>query len=453
MAIESINPATGKLLKRFKPQSWAHVDRALGAAAAAFPAWRKKSYSERGLVLRRAARVLRADKKLAQLITAEMGKPITQSKAEIEKCAWACEYYADNAERLLAIEVIPTDAQKSYVRFDPLGTVLAVMPWNFPFWQVFRFAAPALMAGNVAVLKHASNVPQCALQIEDVLRRAKLPQGCFQTLLVPSGMVNRIIANPRVAAITLTGSGPAGIQVATAAAKHLKKTVLELGGADPFIVLRDADLEACCAAAALARTINSGQSCIAAKRFIVERTIAKEFTDRFVEAMQALRVGDPTSPRTAVGPLARADLVDELDQQVQRSLRRGARLLIGGTKLLGPGFFYVPTVLADVRPGMPAYDDELFGPVASVIVARDADDAVRIANDSCFGLGASVWTRNLAKAEELAARIESGVVHVNDSVKSDPRLPFGGVKQSGYGRELGAYGIKEFTNIKTVVVK
>jgi len=453
MSITSIDPFTGKVLKRFRAQTGSHVERALAASQAAFRTWRSRELGERAAVLQRAARALRRDKHLPQLITNEMGKPITQAKAEIEKCAWACEYYATNGAAILAPEAITTEAQRSYVRFEPLGAVLAVMPWNFPFWQVFRFAAPTLMAGNVVLLKHASNVPQCALQIAEIWRRAKAPEGVFQTLLVDSSATKRIIADPRVAAVTLTGSGDAGRAVAGIAGRALKKVVLELGGSDPFIVLRDADLDLCAAVAAQARTINSGQSCIAAKRFIVEAAVASRFTALLVEAMQALRVGNPSDARTEVGPLARADLVGEIDRQVRRSVRRGARLLIGGTSLPGPGFFYLPTVLADVRPGMPAYDEELFGPVASVIVARDAGDAIRIANDSRFGLGASLWTQDLAHAEVLCAGIEAGIVYVNDLVKSDPRLPFGGVKESGYGRELGTYGIKELTNIKTVVVK
>lgn len=454
MAIETINPATGELVQRFKPTSAANVDAALARAARAFSAWRERPFGERAKLLKATAQTLRAQReRLAGLITLEMGKPITQSASEIEKCAWACDYFADNAASMLALEEIPTEATRSYARFDPLGPVLAVMPWNFPFWQVFRFAAPALMAGNVGLLKHASNVPQCALAIEAVFRASGVPAGVFQTLLVGSSAVERIIADRRVAAVTLTGSEPAGSQVAAIAGRYLKKTVLELGGSDPFIVLADADIERCCVVAAQARTVNSGQSCIAAKRFIVERPIAKPFILGFVDAMRALRVGDPCDPATEVGPLAREDLLQELHKQVRASVRKGARALCGGHRLKTAGSFYAPTVLADLRPGMPAYDDELFGPVASVLIARDADDAVRLANDTPFGLGASIWTADLPRAQELAGRIEAGDVHINDFVKSDPRLPFGGVKKSGYGRELGNYGIKEFTNIKSVVVK
>lgn len=453
MAIESINPATGKRRQSFRAHSPAQVERALAAAHVAAATWSRLRLEQRAAVLQRAAAVLRRDRTLARVISEEMGKPIVQARAEIEKCAWVCQHYAAHGAQLLSPELISTEAQKSYVRFDPLGVVLAVMPWNFPFWQVFRFAAAALMAGNVILLKHAANVPHCALLIEDVWRRAKLPSGALQALLVESTAVAPLLADRRVAAVTLTGSTAAGRKIAALAGKHLKKAVLELGGADPFLVLKDADLEPCAAMAAHARTINSGQSCIAAKRFIVEKAVAKPFTALLVEAMQALRVGDPLDPRTQVGPLARADLVEELDRQVRRSVRLGAHVAIGGTRLPGPGFYYVPTVLTEVRPGMPAYDEEMFGPVASVIVAKDAEDAVRIANDSCFGLGASVWTQNIDRAESITARLEAGAVYINDMVKSDPRLPFGGIKDSGYGRELGSYGIKELTNIKTVVVK
>jgi succinate-semialdehyde dehydrogenase/glutarate-semialdehyde dehydrogenase len=454
MAIESINPANGKLIQRFKPASRKDIDAALARASRAFGRWRAQSMAERGQRLRDTARLLRDRRdRYAQLITLEMGKPIAQSVAEIEKCASVCEYFAVNAAQMLAPEEVGSDATRSYVRFDPLGVVLAVMPWNFPFWQVFRFAAPNLMAGNVGLLKHASNVPQCALAIEQVLRAGGVPAGVFQTLLIESRSVERLIADPRVAAVTLTGSEAAGSQVAATAGKHLKKTVLELGGSDPFIVLADADLDQCCTIAAQARTINSGQSCIAAKRFIVEKPVAREFTARFVDAMRSLRVGDPLDASTDVGPLARPDLLTELHRQVSVSVRKGARLLTGGQRLRRSGWFYSPTVLANVRPGMPAYDEEIFGPVASVIVARDGDDALRIANDSVFGLGASIWTGDTDRAQDLAAHIEAGAVHINNVVKSDPRLPFGGVKKSGYGRELSAYGIKELTNIKTVVVK
>jgi len=454
MAIESINPANGKRLRRFAQATRAAINQALDRATRSAAEWRAVSLEERGRLLSAAARQLR-DRNAAcgELIALEMGKPITQAIAEVEKCAWTCEYFATQAAAMLADEAVPTEATRSFVSFEPLGVVLAVMPWNFPFWQVFRFAAPALMAGNVALLKHASNVPQCALAIEDVFRRAGLPDGVFQTVLVASQGVERLIADPRVAAITITGSEAAGVQVAATAGHHLKKVVLELGGADPFIVLADADLDASCRMAAQARVVNSGQSCIAAKRFIVDKAVAPAFTAGFVQHMQALRVGDPLDPATEVGPLARADLLVELEEQVRRSVRRGARVLTGGHRIAGQGFFYEPTVLGDVRPGMPAYDEEVFGPVAGLIVADDEDDAIRIANDSRFGLGASLWTRDLARGVALARRVASGVVFVNDMVKSDPRLPFGGIKKSGYGRELASYGLKEFTNIKTIVAR
>lgn len=454
MAIASINPFDGKVLRRWRAESHATTDVKLSRAARAFGMWRQTTLAQRSATVRRAAELLRQGRDdYARLITIEMGKPITQARAEIEKCAWICEYYADNIEAMLAPDVIATDASRSYVRFDPLGPILAVMPWNFPFWQVFRFAAPALMAGNVGLLKHASNVPQCALAISEVLRRAGAPTGVFQTLLIEAGAVTRVIEDRRVAAVTLTGSEPAGSHVAAVAGRVLKKTVLELGGSDPFIVLRDANLAEAAVAAAQARTINSGQSCIAAKRFIVESAVLPQFTKFFVEAMAGLTVGNPLDEQTAVGPLARPDLARDLHKQVQRSVRRGAKLLLGGKPISGSGNFYPPTVLANVRPGMAAFDEELFGPVAALIAAKDADDAVRLANLSSFGLGASVWTGRPEIGEQLAARIEAGEVHINNTVKSDPRLPFGGVKRSGYGREMGFYGLREFTNIKSVVVR
>jgi succinate-semialdehyde dehydrogenase/glutarate-semialdehyde dehydrogenase len=389
----------------------------------------------------------------AQLMTAEMGKTIASAEAEIDKCAWGCDFYADHAERFLASEIVATDATKSFVRYDPLGLILAVMPWNFPFWQVFRFAAPALMAGNVAILKHSANVPGCALAIEDVFRKAGFPDGVMTTLLISSERVTNLIEKPTIRAVTLTGSDRAGESVAAAAGKQLKKTVLELGGSDPFIVLADADPAAVAAPAAKARTINSGQSCIAAKRFIVEESIADRFEQAFAEQMKKLKVGDPLDRTTEVGPLAREDLVDSLDDQVRRTTLAGAKVLAGGRRLPGKGFYYAPTVLGGVEPGMAAFDEETFGPVASVTRARDVDHAVELANHSPFGLAASVWTGDPARGEALAARIDSGAVFVNEISKSDPRLPFGGVKRSGYGRELAEFGIREFVNIKTVYIK
>src|SRR5213594_2882167 len=451
MAIQSVNPATGEVLETFDEHSRQDVERILAAAHAAFLEWRDTRYAARAKSMRQAATTLRTRKAdYARLMTLEMGKPIVQGEAEVEKCAWACEYYADQAEALLAEQPRQTDASRSYVRFDPLGPVLAVMPWNFPFWQVFRFAAPALMAGNAGILKHASNVPRCALAIEEVFREAGFPRGLFSTVLVGSSAVAALIANPRIVAVTLTGSDRAGSKVAEQAGRELKKTVLELGGSDPFIVLADADLAAAARTAAEARLINSGQSCIAAKRFIVVEPVADEFIGRFVDELRSRRMGDPLVRGTQVGPQARLDLRDSLHEQVAESVKRGAKLLLGGEVPAGKGAFYPPTLLAAVDKGMPAFDEETFGPVAAVIRAKDEADAVRLANDSTFGLGASLWTEDRVRAERLAAQIEAGSVFVNGVVKSDPRLPFGGIKRSGYGRELSEYGIREFVNVKSV---
>ncbi len=463
MPIRSINPATEEVVKTFPEMTEGEVDHALQKAQEAFKKWQEVSIYERAALVKKVAEVLREHKnEYSRLQTLEMGKPIAQGPSGLEKCAWACEVAGEMGPEWLKQEMVTTEAQKSYVRFDPLGVILAVMPWNFPFWQFFRFGAGALVAGNAIILKHASNVPQCALAIQDIFAKAGAPEGLVQTLLVGSDTVDSLIADPRIAAVTLTGSTSAGEKVASTAGRYLKKCVLELGGSDPFIVLSDADIEKAAQVAVQARTINSGQSCIAAKRFIVVKDVAEEFTNRFVQAMSALVVGDPMDEKTQIGPLARKDLVDELDRQVQSSVAKGAKVLCGGKRRPGlrmsggqasVGYFYEPTVLSDVKPGMPAYDEELFGPVASVIVAQDEDDAVRIANDSIYGLGAAIWTRDTAKAEKLARQLECGAVFINDFVKSDPRLPFGGVKQSGYGRELGVFGMREFTNIKTVVVK
>ena len=406
--------------------------------------------------MKRAAKELHKNKKeYARLITLEMGKPFNQtgSIGEVEKSALNCNFYAEHAQAMLAPEHVTTEFKKSYVAFDPLGAILAVMPWNFPFWQAFRFAAPALMAGNVAVLKHASNVPQCTLAIAEVFTRAGFPKGVFQSILVGPERVEAIIEDDRIAAVTLTGSERAGREVAEEAGESLKKAVLELGGSDAFIVLQDADLEAAAKVASHSRTMNSGQSCIAAKRFIVEKPVAEKFTALFVKAITSLNIGDPLDPATEIGPLARKDLVETLNRQVKESVRRGAKILTGGQALPGPGFYYEPTVLGNVKPGMPAYAEELFGPVAAIITAKNAQDAVRIANDNRYGLGSNIWTKNIARAEKLARQIEAGFVAINHFTRSDPRLPFGGVKASGYGRELGVYGLKEFVNIKTVIVK
>jgi succinate-semialdehyde dehydrogenase/glutarate-semialdehyde dehydrogenase len=413
--------------------------------------WQATSFGERSACIQSMARTLRAQKeRLAALATSEMGKPIVEAEAEIEKCAWNCDYYAEHAAQFLADEPVETNATDSYVAFEPLGVVLAIMPWNFPFWQVIRFAAPALMAGNGAVLKHASNVPRCALAIEDVFVSAGLPRGLFRSVLVSGARVDGLIADARIQAVTLTGSSEVGERVASAAGRQLKKQVLELGGSDPFIVLADADLDAATATAVRARNQNNGQSCIAAKRFIVEEAIADQFTEKFAAAVQALRVGDPMQRETNVGPLARADLRDTLSEQVERSVSGGAHTVVGGSRLNGKGYFYAPTVLDGVESNMAAFREETFGPVAAVIRAKDAQDAVRLANDTEYGLGSALWTRDIPRARELARQIEAGSVFINGMVASDPRLPFGGIKRSGYGRELGTYGIKEFVNIQTV---
>jgi succinate-semialdehyde dehydrogenase/glutarate-semialdehyde dehydrogenase len=451
MPIQTINPATGETLRTFDALTDAEVDARLERAEAVFQRYRHTSFAERSRWMTRAAEILEEDKDaLGRLMTTEMGKPLAAAVAEVEKCAWACRFYAENAERLLADEEVPTDARRSFIRYLPLGPVLAVMPWNFPLWQVFRFAAPALMAGNVGVLKHASNVPQSALAIEDVFRRAGFPDGAFQTLLVGSEAVARILDDPRIRAATLTGSTPAGQSVAERAGRNLKKTVLELGGSDPFIVMPSADLDAAARTAVKARTINNGQSCIAAKRFIVHQDVADGFEARFVRAMQALRVGDPMDSATDVGPLATAAIRDEVAEQVRRSVEMGARVLVGGERIERPGFYYAPTILTDIPLESPAYREEVFGPVAILFRARDAADALRLANDSEFGLGSSVWTRDDDEADFFVRGIEAGMTYVNAMVASDPRLPFGGVKHSGYGRELAAFGIREFVNVKTV---
>ena len=451
MSIQSINPATGAVLETFQEMSTSEIDEILEAAETTFREWRKRPFVERTKRMRQAAALLRAGKeKYARTMALEMGKPIVQGEMEAEKCAWACDYYAEHAEAFLAEQPRETDASRSYIRFDPLGPVLAIMPWNFPFWQVFRFAAPALMAGNAGILKHASNVPRCALQIEEVFRESGFPENLFRTVLVGSGKVAGIIADPRIRAATLTGSDSAGSKVAEQAGREIKKTVLELGGSDPFIVLEDADVQKAAKTAADARLINSGESCIAAKRFIVVEKVANTFLEVFVAEMRSRKMGDPLDRQTQVGPQARHDLRESLHRQVEESVKRGAQLLLGGRMPESPGAFYPPTVLAGVNKGMPAFDEETFGPVAAVIRARDEGDAIRLANDSPFGLGASLWTQDRERAEQLVGEIEAGCVFVNELVKSDPRLPFGGVKRSGYGRELSEYGIREFMNIKSV---
>jgi succinate-semialdehyde dehydrogenase/glutarate-semialdehyde dehydrogenase len=455
MPLESINPASEELVQEYPEATAAEVTAILTAARGAFEEWRWTPFSERAVPMRRAAALLRERQgELARLMAVEMGKPLAQGRAEADKCAWVCDYYAENAERFLLPEPVATDASKSFVAFNPLGVVLAVMPWNFPLWQVFRFLAPGVMAGNAGVLKHASNVSGCALAIEAIVHDAGFPKALFRTLLVGSARVGGIIEAPEVAAVTLTGSTPAGRAVAGKAGALLKKTVLELGGSDPYLVLEDADLEAAAESCVASRLINSGQSCIAAKRFIVVEPNRRRFEELFVEAMRKKRMGDPLEEGVDLGPQARRDLRDDLHDQVKRSVARGARLLLGGTVPTGKGAYYPPTVLADVRPGMAAFDEELFGPVAAIVGARDEAEAVRLANQTSFGLGAAVFTRDAARGERLAAeRLEAGCCFVNASVKSDPRLPFGGIKESGYGRELADFGIREFVNVKTVYVK
>ncbi len=454
MAIATINPATGETLQTFQELSPAALDAKLAHAYAAFQAYRTTPFAQRAAWLNNAARILEDGKQeYGRIMTMEMGKTLKSAIAEAEKCALGCRYYAEHGESLLADEIVATTASRSFVRYQPLGPVLAIMPWNFPFWQVFRFAAPALMAGNVGLLKHSSNVPQCALAIEDILRRAGFPDGAFQTLLIGSGLTASVIADHRVQAATLTGSEPAGRAVASQCGGLIKKTVLELGGSDPFVVMPSTDLDHTVSMAVKARTINSGQSCIAAKRFIVADAIYEEFERRFVAAMQALRTGDPMDPATDLGPLATRSIRDELHNQVERAVAAGARLLIGGRIPEGPGYYYEPAALAVPHgPGRDAaiFSEELFGPVAFLHRVADAGEAIAIANDTPFGLGASAWTRDPAEQERFIDELQAGAVFINGMVASDPRLPFGGIKRSGYGRELAAFGIREFVNIKTV---
>ncbi len=452
MAIRTQNPATGEVVRTFEALSDGEIDARLQRAVETFRAHRGVPFAARSRMMSAAARLLEEDKRdYARTMTLEMGKPIAAAVQEAEKCARACRYYAEHAERFLADDG-PFEPGRSFVKYQPLGAILAVMPWNFPFWQVFRFAAPGLMAGNVGLLKHASNVPQCALAIEDIFRRAGFPDGAFQTLLVGSDRVPRILADPRVAAVTLTGSVEAGRSVAAAAGRQIKKSVLELGGSDPFIVMPSCNLQQAVATAVQARVINNGQSCIAAKRFIVHDAIAGEFERRFVERMRSLRVGDPMDETIDVGPLATEEVLEGLEDQVRRTVQAGARLLCGGQRVPRPGFFYSPTVLADVPKGAPARCEELFGPVATLVRARDIEEAIEIANDTAFGLGSSLWSEDERERAIFVDRIEAGMAFINGMVASDPRLPFGGVKASGYGRELAVNGIREFVNIKTVSI-
>jgi succinate-semialdehyde dehydrogenase / glutarate-semialdehyde dehydrogenase len=453
MPIETVNPTTGERVRAFEALTPAEIERKLQRGQEAFHSWSRTPLSERARVVARAGDLLdqRRDE-YGRLMTLEMGKLLSAAKDESAKCATGCRYYATHGAAILADEPVLDGDERGYVAFHPIGLVLAVMPWNFPFWQVIRFAAPALVAGNVAVLKHASNVPQCALALEELFREAGAPDGVFQALLIGSQAVAGIIADPRIAGVTLTGSEGAGVDVAATAGKHLKKTVLELGGSDPYIVMPSARLDEAISTAVKARTINNGQSCIAAKRFIVHERIAQEFERGFVDAMKSLRVGDPMDERTQVGPLAGKQLVEDLERQVGETLKLGARLLTGGKRLPPPGFFFEPTVLADIPRDSPAYRDELFGPVASLFRVSDIGEAIRIANDTRFGLGAAAWTNDVKETAVFARELQAGTVFVNSMVASDPRFPFGGVKRSGYGRELSAYGLREFVNVKTVRV-
>ena len=453
--IKSINPANLSLLQNYESMQPAEVNKIIDLTNIAFEEWKKSSFSQRSKLMMNAAGVLRKkSEEYSKLMTLEMGKPIAQSRAEIEKCAWVCEYYAENAEKFLSDELIETDALKSFVTFQPLGIVLAVMPWNFPFWQVFRFAAPGLMAGNAGVLKHASNVSGCALAIEEVFREAGFPENLFRTILVPSSQMEEVTKNEKIKAVTLTGSVPAGKAVAKTAASVLKKTVMELGGSDPYLLLEDADLEMAADTCVTARLINGGQSCIAAKRFIVVEKIYDEFINHFVQKMKSKKMGDPFDEANHLGPQASVQLRNELHQQIQKSVELGAKVLLGGKIPEIEGAWYPPTVLSNVKKGMPAYDEELFGPVAAIIKAKDENEAIDIANDSIFGLGAAVFTKDIKKGELIAKEwLQAGCCFVNTFVKSDPRLPFGGIKESGYGRELSSFGIREFVNIKSVYLK
>lgn len=453
MNLLSVNPATEEIIAQFAPYSDAQVGQILDQARHAFVQWRAVPLIERGALLQRVAGYLRTNKaSLAPIATQEMGKPITEAEAEVEKCAWNCDYFAENAERFLADQHIASHATQSYVAFRPLGVILAVMPWNYPYWQVFRCVAPALMAGNTVVLKHASNVSGVALEIERIFQECGLPRGVFSTVLVPGAEMEHLIADPRIAAVTLTGSVEVGASVASISGRALKKTVLELGGSDAFIVLADADLDQAAQAGVAARFMNAGQSCIAAKRFIVVESVAEAFAEKFVQAASKLRIGDPLNSQTQLGPLARAELRDTLEKQIQSSIEMGAHVLLGGKPLAGKGYFYSPTVVTNVTPEMPMFSEETFGPAAALIRARDAEQALALANASDFGLSSNLWTRDIAYARELAARIEAGGVFINGVSASDPRIPFGGIKKSGIGRELSTFGIQEFVNIQTVWV-
>ena len=449
--MKSINPTTGEFIRDYAEHDQKEVNEIIENVQKEWLSWKETSFKERTELLFRAANILRTRKEeLARLITLEMGKIIRESLAEVEKCANACEYFARESEILLRDQIIESDASRSLVTFQPLGIILAVMPWNFPFWQVFRFAAPSLMAGNAAIMKHSSNVPACALAIESVFHEAGFPENIFRTLMIPSRLVGQVIAHPFVKAVTLTGSEAAGIQVASEAGRNLKKTVLELGGSDAFIILEDADMDMAVQTAVTARMINQGQSCIAAKRFLVVQSRVREFEKKIKSALESLVIGDPMDTKTQVGPMAREDLVMDIDRQVQESVKMGAQLLLGGKRPDLKGYYYLPTVLTNVKQHYPVFSQETFGPVVAIIPVRDEAEAIKLANESEFGLGGSVWTKDLKRGEAVARKIETGAMFVNGLTKSDPRLPFGGIKKSGYGRELSEYGIKEFVNIKTI---
>ncbi|MBA4313627.1 MAG: NADP-dependent succinic semialdehyde dehydrogenase [Chlorobiaceae bacterium] len=454
MPISSINPATGDVIKTFAELTDTEIESKITLAQNVFSSYCKRSFQEKSAMMHNAADILEQEKtKFGAIMTMEMGKPLWAAAEEAAKCAWVCRYYAEKSEQFLADESVQTTASKSYIKYQPMGIVFAIMPWNFPFWQVFRFAAPAVMAGNVGLLKHASNVPQCALAIEDIFRRAGFPEGAFQSLLIGSDKVSKVIEDDRIKAVTLTGSEPAGRSVASIAGKAIKKTVLELGGSDPFIVMSSANIEEAAKVAVKARTINNGQSCIAAKRFIIHYKIYKEFSKLFVEEMEKLKVSDPMLDDCDVGPLATPALLNELEQQVKTSIKMGARILTGGHRIDKPGNYFEPTILTDIPKDSPAYSQELFGPVASLFKVNNIDDAIRLANDSPFGLGASAWTKIVTEKQQFIDELQNGSVFINGMVASDPRLPFGGVKNSGYGRELGIFGIREFVNIKTIWIK
>ena len=454
MSIRSINPATEEILAQYQTYDATQIEQILTQAQTTFTSWRETSFEERKKHMFRLAKLLRDDREhIGHIVTQEVGRPINASYSEVEKCAWVCEYYAEHAQHFLQDEHFNTEYQQSYVRFEPLGIILAVMPWNFPLWQVMRFAAPAAMAGNVGVLKHASNVPQCAVLLQEYFEKAGFPKGVFQTLLISSSEVEGIIKDDRVKALTLTGSEKAGGIVASQAAKEIKKTVLELGGSDPFIILEDADVAYACEVGVEARFRNNGQSCTSAKRFIVVEPRAEEFIERYTAITKAKIVGDPLDPQTEIGPLSSESALLTIQQQVDASVSMGANVLLGGRQMNRKGYFYEPTILVDIKKGMPVYDEETFGPVSAIIVAKDEIDAIRIANDTPYGLGASLWTADIERGQRLATQIQAGNVFINKMVRSDPRLPFGGIKKSGYGRELSKMGIREFVNVKTVVVE